>query len=695
MRLSDERIPRLSDESGAMTITFALMVPVFIAFMALALTAGDWWVHKRHLQTQVDAAALAAAQDFEIPCTSLQSKIEASVEDWGGTRNPQVGEGNQHVVTKSTQENVTFAVNKATYPGQTKADDTPEADPCTSKMIDVKATETGLRGPIGVGVIPKINAHARVEIFQASVMQGLLPIAVPEPAPKQVKAVFVNEDTSPPTELGSVELVKDGTDGSGNPVWDNATAPKSLDIGTASRIGVRIVMSGATSLNCGDPLVSCYDAASSNGLVFINGYSTSGSGAQPAEPKIRSVTLSSTSCGDPSFSLPATTCNVAVHANIDFGSVANPETTGPKAWVRVKGVTVQGNQDLLLHYCATASQCGNNASLVGLWNSTESIPVAPVAGPIPIELEWAETAGTLNNPTRNCLLQGNNGFHNQNPCKGTFGVVQRTFAGSDDRSGPLQLVQVFRGATTTNSLRQCETGNTSCPYDLVVKLSIKGSLKPAQSASEPPIPLRVATDNQTQALDCDPNRTLPQELALGCQPTYGLNSGTSACGHKNDERTYPNPPAWDCVAISTGNRPPQVADGLNERILGDADASTCSNPNIPGFGQNRWTTDFGHWDPRDPRILQLIITPFGSFSGTGTDDTVPVTSFATFYITGWQGNNGHNNPCQDPGQGDDHAEPGFIVGHYITHIQQPDPGDHGSSHCDFTSVTTCVAVLTR
>jgi len=509
--------------------------------------------------------------------------------------------------------------------------------------------------------------------------------------------VFVNEGTSPPTELGSVELVKDGTDSNANPVWDNASAPKSLDIGTTSKVGVRIVMSGASSLTCGDPLVTCYDAGSSNGLVFINGYTTAGSGAQPAEPKIRSVTLSSTSCGDPSFSLPATTCTVAVHAAIDFGAVANPETTatGPKAWVRVKGISVQGNQDLLLHYCATASQCGNDASLVGLWNSTESIPVAPLAGPIPIELEWAETNNTLTNPSRTCVLRANNGFSNQNPCQGTFGVVQRTFGGSDDRSGPLQLVQVFRGATTTNSLRQCETGNTSCPYQLVVKLSIKGTLKPATAASDPPTALRVATDNQTAALDCDPARSLPDELALGCQPTYGLNSGAAPCGHKNAERPLPNPPAWTCVAISTGNKPPQVADGLNQRILGDLNATTCSNPNLPGFGQNRWTTDFGHWDPRDPRVVQLIITPFGSFSGTGTDDTVPVTNFATFYITGWQGNNGHNNPCQAPGKGDDHAEPGFIVGHYITHIQQPDPGDHGTSHCDFGSVTTCVAVLTR
>jgi hypothetical protein len=223
-----------------------------------------------------------------------------------------------------------------------------------------------------------------------------------------------------------------------------------------------------------------------------------------------------------------------------------------------------------------------------------------------------------------------------------------------------------------------------------VKIKLKGVLKPATASSEPPIALRVATDNQTQSLDCDTDRTLVQELALGCQPTYARNT-SHACQHKNDERALPQP--WQCVAITSGNRPPQVADGLNTRILGSANATSCSNPKIPGYGQNRWAQDFGHWSDGDPRVIQLVITPFGSFSGTGTDDTVPVINFATFYVTGWQGNGGHNNPCQ--GNGDDAAAPGFIVGHYISHIENSSQGNHGSDLCDFTSVTTCVAVLTR
>ena len=66
----------------------------------------------------------------------------------------------------------------------------------------------------------------------------------------------------------------------------------------------------------------------------------------------------------------------------------------------------------------------------------------------------------------------------------------------------------------------------------------------------------------------------------------------------------------------------------------------------------------------------MFLTPFGSFDGSGST-TVPVTDFATFYVTGWTGQGqGFNNPCQ--GNGDDpvpNNDPGVIVGHFIKYIQ--------------------------
>ena len=98
----------------------------------------------------------------------------------------------------------------------------------------------------------------------------------------------------------------------------------------------------------------------------------------------------------------------------------------------------------------------------------------------------------------------------------------------------------------------------------------------------------------------------------------------------------------------------------------------------------------------DPRIIHVFLTPFGSFSGSGST-TVPVINFATFYLTGWTGQgSGFNNPCQ--GNGDDpvpNNDPGTIVGHFIKYIDALNTGGGGTDLCDFNAFGNCVSVLTR
>ncbi len=119
---------------------------------------------------------------------------------------------------------------------------------------------------------------------------------------------------------------------------------------------------------------------------------------------------------------------------------------------------------------------------------------------------------------------------------------------------------------------------------------------------------------------------------------------------------------------------------MNLRILGDTNASTCTAP-------NNWDSFDEGLPPGDPRIVDVFLTPFGAFTGSG-GATVPVTGFATFYVTGW-----HNGGCQ--GQGDDPAGQGAIVGHYIKYIDTLNNGGGGEELCDFDSLGSCVAVFTR
>ncbi len=113
-------------------------------------------------------------------------------------------------------------------------------------------------------------------------------------------------------------------------------------------------------------------------------------------------------------------------------------------------------------------------------------------------------------------------------------------------------------------------------------------------------------------------------------------------------------------------------------------------------------TNANHWPSfaaGDPRIVPVMVVPYGSFedNGAGTGSDVPVQDFAYFYVTGWTGQGGgFNNPCQ--GNGDDpvpNNDPGTIVGHFIKYIDALNTGGGGPNLCDFNAFGNCVSVLTR
>ena len=82
----------LRQERGGVLVLVAIAMPVLIGCTGLAIDVGNWFEHRRHLQTQADAAALAAAGDVRFPCdASVNAAVDARIEEYGKTRNPQVG----------------------------------------------------------------------------------------------------------------------------------------------------------------------------------------------------------------------------------------------------------------------------------------------------------------------------------------------------------------------------------------------------------------------------------------------------------------------------------------------------------------------------------------------------------------------------------------------------------------------------
>ena len=666
-RLSADHMRR---ESGAVLVLVGLWLPVLAVVLSFVIDVGNWFEHKRHLQMQADAAALAGGGVFAYPGCD-PATVSSTAHAYGGeTYNAQIG--------GTAPANVHMLINSQTYFGQASPVDATvnTADPCTAQMVDVKLTETDLPWFLKVGnVVPFINAHARVSILQIDTQAGALPVGVPDVNPRRVAITFIDE-TAGNAVLGKAELTRTGTDAAGNALWSNSGAPVPVKFQEGGNpnsmaVGVRVALSGnPNSVTCGDPLVQCYDGTSTNGVVYIRGYSKDHVLTGQQTPIARDVHFSpaSGSCPDPYFDSSTAACTAVLQAKVDFGPATNPVTTyGATLTAFIPGGPNKGTK---LTYDPTT----------GLWTSA-ALTVTPGQGGLPVTLDWGETKGS--NGGADCTKgQG---------CSGHLGTVQRAFSASDAASGPLQLVQVSEGLQTdTNSFEMCSAVKASCTHSLTVRVAIQGTLKDASSVSDPIVKLRLAgsssNNSQNQSLDCDPNLSnLKDEIAQGCGPTYTKNSGQVCPG--STTALWGSPQPWDCVAIQTGTAISQVADGMNLRLMGSTNPGTCTAP-------NHWS-QFPNLPTGDPRVIPLFLTPFGSFSGSGSG-VVPVIDFAYFYVTGYSGQGNNTDPCYQAGQpgSDDKADPGFIVGHFIKYVQSLDNAS-GSQPCDPNSFGGCVAQLTE
>lgn len=630
-------------EDGGIIVFFALLLPVILLFLSLAVDVGNWWVHRRHLQVQVDAAALAGGalfggcfSDAGAANTAIQNEATRFGGAAGSSYNGQVGGTNQGAISLLYQSK--------TYPaGSIAPDDTETAPPCDtpSLMFDVKASEAGL--PLifkipGLSNVTAISAHARVQLKQIEVQEGMLPVAVPDLRFTYVVATFVNETTG--AAIGSpVQLQKTGTSGN-DQLWATA-AGTPVPIASA-HIGVRLRLVGGPDPNaaCGQLYTECYDLGSPNGVVHIRGWSTG------AAPTVRNAWLLPGSCVPDAY-FATGDCSSGMQAEVDLGALYPLTGTDVTAdvWSSVDG---NGHHSLVR---------GGTAGLV-TWTANTGLPFSG-GGPHTVELNWnwEKTSGTWNG--KNCKVNGN-------PCKanGTFGPVQRGFV-AGGRSGALRRVQVFESGVTSSGSNSFQVGTTPT---LGLSIAVTGSLKVQSQASDPVIELRVV-GSQNQSIDCDPDiPNLADELAQGCGPAYKINPSL-ACPAYNDLWDTAEP--WGCAKTQTGGAVGQVDTGMEDRILGGG--KTCTAP-----------INWPNYDPDDPRIVPLIVTPFGSFGGSG-NDIVPVIDFAAFYVVGW-----NSDPC--PG-----AYPvpkGYIAGHFIKYAA-PNPSGAGTLVCNPDALAPCVPVLTK
>lgn len=716
---------------------FALVLPLMLILSVVVVDAGNWWVHRKHLQTLADAGALAAAPKF-VGCSYQFGNPSAANVAIRDTALAYAGDPTRDPATKNLQvqepADVHVLLNSPRFwqPGDPVSDGTGldytwdidgsggGGDPCSERSLDVKATDDNV--PLLFGFIPFVadpKRRARVEVKQVVEQNGMLPWAVPEVEPARVAALFVDEingqvigrqylDKRDDVNLPFLEWVTSGLDWSTNPPTEVVPNASRIDL-TFENTGVVILVSKVdpmpdlsgttlTQICTGDPFISCYAGdGNEDGLTFIHGWNDEN--GIPARPVIRDVSVLNRTCEDLSapYFLRTGDCDLGAKAVIHFGN--NPAFNPQTAVVRLFAPGCHRTQGCNMAY-VSAGESGE-----GIWETTQNAKFADDffgRSTFSIRVTTTFPAGQ----THQRMFTGV-----AHPYVAEPADLQGNQAPPGAGAGPVQYLKL----TTLDPVPDANSRNTSDPplASVIVNVGLRAPFQ-IQSPLEPPVVLRVASPSgsQNQAFDCDMGINFRTEITEGCKTTYRENYGDWDKDGDKEWRDilcadYPNgaglppdpssppPVPPDCVRVETGDKIGQFRQGIDDRLK------------TPDCAPNNWPealADFpdfftNHDLANDPRYVTLIVTDYGTFQGSGSSSAVPVKYFAGFYITGWD-KTGNNPPCADnephpwysPGYRRS-LDNGDVWGHFINVVIFSAAGTGSDDLCNFDEVGTCVIGL--
>ena len=637
--------------------------------LALVVDVGNWFSHKRNLQTKADAGALAAATAYggRLPACETNATLEAQISDIArqyagdptssGTQNVGVNDPTR----LNVQINSTSYSTQATdgggpcylHPDDTRPYSPPDADNLPDGYwVDVKAREVNVPtffGTFGI-TLPQTTARARVEIQEAETLDKALPFAVESPGVTPcVFAEYYNEGTG--NRIGSAQsLVADAT----NPLLWSSPADQAVVV--PSGAGTPDVSMVVRLGNCTDSdRQEAYEQdASGNfqdrGLVYGQAFDATGTVSAKQTPKVRDTSLFpsiSTPCPNAYFQRAPAACRVSVSANVDFGGGAAP----------IVRASMDGGAPVTL------------SLISGRWIGGDFL-INPGSGRHEITLAWERQSGTwCNNGAATC--SGNTektcNAGNGNPCKGSLGIQQMSFAGADLYSGPVQEAEMLEGGLPANSFA---AGSTK----LLGARVLLRDLQNDQSPSATPTIIRSsvqASDNRSGALDCG-NGNFRAEIINGCS-NYQINvrQPLPTCSPAL------TPP--DCIIAEPGNKQGQLDQGMTARF---------------GCTTNQFRIDPSTIQAADPRIATVVISYFGALArrNGNPQEEIPVIKFAWFYVTGWDGQSGCTE--NDPPPGGTGNTQSAIWGHFISFVGPPSGGTPSGRVCtNLNQIGACLATL--
>ena len=503
------RWAQIRSENGAvLVITVVAMTAVLVA-AAVAIDTGIWYVHKRHLQTQADAAALAAAQNYQFSCgASGDTAIKNIVHQYDGTgftgsASPTF---NGQVPTQPTPSNnagsghVEYSVvNQDDYQGSSGPQSTPNdtgltGSPCTDGVIDVKMTEQGLRSFFNPFGPPYINAQAQIGFQTAASTGGGLPFVEPLPTPSAVAVEFVNETNGNVlTAPGAVSLSTPSSGTSAGITWTATGVPISYADPTngsttdAFPVGMRVAYNptgGSATFPCNSPEV-CYDASSTANLgvtftrVWHNtgspGLNSGGSGTtNPVAPQASDVwlepcTVSGSNCTNscPSSPSPSSSNFFASSSNTSEQLCANmvfTSTGGTSLTCAQSSLTVKAGGTAVTMNCPTGGPNGTWSS--GLLTVPAYSPPSTNNGVMNVTMAWGVQNGCLpvgasggsTDKTNTCTQGaahtncGDGKGSDPSPCTGSFD--------GSAAASPETVQQAYSGAYSLSSGQSVAAGGS-------------------------------------------------------------------------------------------------------------------------------------------------------------------------------------------------------------------------------------------
>jgi Flp pilus assembly protein TadG len=735
MRRLLTRPPNLRDQRGGVLVVTAIVLPLILLVAAYVINVAIWYVHRQHLQTEADAAALAGGNAFQLPCTStVNTNIGAKVHQYDGTSTynqqvwatPIAGSPDPQLSTYSnTAHNLFSVINRPDFFNQSIPNDTglsgttnSDGSPCSDTAVDVKLSETNLPSVFPFGNPAYINAQARVSIKQLQSSGGGEPFVEPLPQslPSSVTAQLVDESTGNSVVAGPVTLSDSSSidPATFTGALPNVTFPSvsAGNTGAADAIGLELCYSG-----------NCYESGGTPGVSYIRDWADSSSTSAP--PQVGDIIVTpggSAPCSSPNnFVSTSSACTIVVQAkNVTFPTVSTP-TCGNNGNVSLS--LVVGTASPVTFPCPSGSL--TNAT----WTSSP-VTVNESTGLTNLALHWQTTTGSI--PTGasggsggTC---GNGTGRNPPPCTGTVddphAVTQRINSGaftSTDASTSQSGSIIAAGLTdaSNNPIMSVHGGTTENVGVSVTLLSFEAS----STFGGPAVELSFGGNQQNAAIGCNGNSVgtpqFFQSMVSGCSDVYQRQPPPGTCP---PPAQYSNPPSCAQENPGQGKLADNLAAAMNCRINGSGQATnggncvggdprTCVNPNhwTAGPAGTQTVSDIENTEPNDPRLLLLMVTNNSALINGAAQ--IPVIAFTDFYVTGWSsgGQPTSTDPCltQSDGQSsnglyytkDDPraatAPPGVLFGHFVDYNHPPGPGVTGSGVCASTTLSDCTPVLTK